>query len=283
MEAIENEFIPVLVYNNKKGPDEAILKSFQEPALNNPVVRFVNGQGQDVIPRRDGVWSTQGIVARMIEALEELERPVPAYLRLAADGLSTSRAVATFAMHCYWEGEAKLGACDGVLDTRAAWLEGKEVVEVTYDPERITYADLLSQAQQMQCASTVFARSDEQLRIARESVGEAVRRTDEATRDAKASDQKYRLRNSPLRFLPLTPLQAVRVNSALARGDNPAPFLTPHQQKLARVLTKDSGLREKLEEKAGENGGQQTPVANPAQLRPRLNEFERLTSPEAVR
>ena len=43
VEAVENEFFPVLVYNNRKGGmDEKHLKRFQEPAWNYQVIRFLN-------------------------------------------------------------------------------------------------------------------------------------------------------------------------------------------------------------------------------------------------
>lgn len=81
VEAIENEFFPVLVYNNRKGgPDEELLRRFQEPAWNYQVIRFLDAAGRDVIPRKDRVWTTGGVASRMVEALEAANRPVPKYL-----------------------------------------------------------------------------------------------------------------------------------------------------------------------------------------------------------
>ena len=81
VEAIENEFFPVLVYNNRvNGKDEKLLKRFQEPAWNYQVIRFLDAEGLDIIPRRDRVWTTNGIASRMIEALKAANRPVPEYL-----------------------------------------------------------------------------------------------------------------------------------------------------------------------------------------------------------
>ena len=81
VEAIENEFFPVLVYNNRKGGmDEELLRRFQEPAWNYQVIRFLNAAGRDVIPRKDRVWTTGGVASRMVEALEAANRPVPKYL-----------------------------------------------------------------------------------------------------------------------------------------------------------------------------------------------------------
>ena len=81
VEAIENEFFPVLVYNNRKGgPDEELLRRFQEPAWDYQVIRFLDAAGRDVIPRKDRVWTTGGVASRMVEALEAANRPVPKYL-----------------------------------------------------------------------------------------------------------------------------------------------------------------------------------------------------------
>ena len=41
------------------------------------------------------------------------------------------------------------------------------------------------------------------------------------------------LGRSPLRFVPLTPLQARRVDGALRRGEDPSPLLSPRQAELA--------------------------------------------------
>ena len=82
VEAIENEFIPMLVYNNRNGGmDQKLLKRYQEPAWNYQVIRFLNAAGEDVIPRKDRVWTTGGVAARMVEALVAENRPVPDYLK----------------------------------------------------------------------------------------------------------------------------------------------------------------------------------------------------------
>jgi len=224
-----------------------VLARFKEPSWNNPVVRFLDVDGKDVIERRDGVWSTQGLVARMIAALEAEARPVPEYLSVVetesnAAGLSR----ATFAMHCFWEGEAKLGALDGVVDTRAAFLEGKEVVEVTFDPAEISYSALIDEAQSLQCASTVYARDEAQLEIAQERARDRARLSRENPKDAPPSDQRYHLRQSILHYLPLTPMQAMKLNSALARTEDPSAFLSPRQRGLVKKLEATARTRPHL-------------------------------------
>jgi hypothetical protein len=87
VEAIENEFLPVLVYNNRKGDmDEKHLKRFQEPAWNYQVIRFLNVEGRDIIPRKDRIWTTSGVASRMVDALKAANRLVPEYLKALIKG-----------------------------------------------------------------------------------------------------------------------------------------------------------------------------------------------------
>jgi len=97
VEAIEELFVPVLVYNNKE-QDAELLKSFDEPSWNNPVVRFLNGNGKDVIPRKVGVWNTGPLAVRMIASLESADREVPDFLNYVADGWQDKFRRASFAM-----------------------------------------------------------------------------------------------------------------------------------------------------------------------------------------
>jgi len=85
VEVIENEFIPVLVYNNRGGEDRRLLKRFNEPAWNYQVVRFLDSEGRDIIPRRDRVWTVSHLASRMIETLQAVGRSVPDSLRALAE------------------------------------------------------------------------------------------------------------------------------------------------------------------------------------------------------
>lgn len=99
MEAAETLFVPVVVRNNVEGPERAVLERFDEPSWNNPVVRLIDADGADLVPRADGVWSTGGQLARMTGALRAAGQPVPEWLRLSAQE-TASREVETavFAM-----------------------------------------------------------------------------------------------------------------------------------------------------------------------------------------
>lgn len=79
---VEEAFIPLLIHNNKGGEDERVRERFGEPAWNYQVVRFLDSEGRDIIPRRDRVWDTAGVVSRMIQVLKKTGRPIPESLRL---------------------------------------------------------------------------------------------------------------------------------------------------------------------------------------------------------
>lgn len=77
---VEAHFVPVAVHNNSRDPksaDRKILKKFSEPAWNYQVVRFIGKDEKDLIPRKDRIWSKEGIMERMAAALKKAERPVP--------------------------------------------------------------------------------------------------------------------------------------------------------------------------------------------------------------
>jgi len=262
---IESEFVPVAIFNNQPGKDREILRRYKEPAWNYQVVRFLDAKGTDLIPRKDRVWSTAGIAGRMIRALEAAGRPVPKALRqLAADGgragatgLTSWRytagpappgaeakpgarpKVGAFAMFCFWDGEAKLGGLEGVLNTEAGWLEGREVVQVTYDPSVLEWADLVRAAEKVDCAHRIYAPGGSELATARQLSPRTAKLYQADTyRKAKESDQKRVLRASALRELQLSPLQATKVNAALRFGGwaEIRKWLSPEQQAQARRL-----------------------------------------------
>ncbi|MGH8656017.1 MAG: VPGUxxT family thioredoxin-like (seleno)protein, type 2 [Gammaproteobacteria bacterium] len=149
--AIEDCFVPVVVRNNVEGEEARILKRFDEPAWNNPVVRFLDADGKDLVPRQDRIWDTPGIARRMIAALEAARAPVPGYLLIAHDESDPYTETALFSMHCFWEGEARLAAIPGVVATRAGFVKSAEVVEATFLPLVVSRDDLTERAQQAGC------------------------------------------------------------------------------------------------------------------------------------
>ncbi len=138
---------------------------------------------------------------------------------------------ATFGMGCFWGPDARFGAIDGVVRTRVGYAGGTtpdpayyslgdhtEVVQVEYDPDVRSYADLLdvfwsnhdwrSAAPKRQYRGVVLAHDDRQEELAQhrrtaleertgQSVQTAVERCGEFTL-AEDYHQKYELRSTPI-------------------------------------------------------------------------------------
>lgn len=236
VEAIETEFVPVAIYNNRPGADQKVLERFREPAWNNPVVRFVGASGRDLVPRRDGLWRPGEIAQRMTQALAAAGRPAPAYLTGLAAELEPARIErATFSMGCYWAGEACLGELPGLLSSRTGDLGGREVVELRFDPSVTSYAKIVRAARQRGCADGVFASSETQLKIAQAVFGPAASKAPGLAAEASARNQKYHLKRArEIAGLELTPAQAVRINHAVWAKKPWKSLLSPRQQSQLR-------------------------------------------------
>jgi hypothetical protein len=131
-----------------------------------------------------------------------------------------------------------LGSLSGVLDTRAAWIGKREVVQVQFDPGKITYGKLLEFAVAHSCDQWIYATTDEQLVTAKKQLPDKVERFSGKPRIAKDTDQLYYLSKKALRYLALTPAQARRINGALGTGQDPKAWLSPRQIALIPAITK---------------------------------------------
>lgn len=146
----------------------------------------------------------------------------------------------------------------GVRATRVGWLEGQEVVEVRFDPARLPLAELVRQARDAGCAQRVWVAGAAALAGARELLEERAQLLPGEPRAAKADDEQYYLGRSPLRFLPLTPLQAQRLNSALGKAGTVEQVLSPGQvalgKRIERLLQEQPSAFEGLERPASSAG-----------------------------
>ncbi len=232
VEAIEDEFVPVLVYNNRlTGMDVQLLKRFGEPSWNYQVIRFVNADQQDIIPRRDRVWDIGGVAARMAAALEAVDRPVPNYLRgVAAEHDRDNLREAVFAMSCFWTGEYQLGSIEGVVSTEAGFYQGREVTVVTYHQEDLSLEQLIEEAATRGCAKSVYVESGS---AEVESSLEVKRFDRSGYRRAPSSDQKKQIQRwlATHQELQFTPLQLTKLNALMPDDrEAAASWLSPRQR-----------------------------------------------------
>jgi hypothetical protein len=160
-----------------------------------------------------------------------LGNDAPTYLKLWA--ASPTLPVATFSMYCFWSGEVALAGIDGVVSTRPGFNAGREVVDVRYDPDRISFSALLRAAANAGAASGYVARDAEEARLARHVLRD-VAVSGAPTRYSKGDD-KYQMKDTPWASVPMSAAQATRVNRALARGLDPAPYLSPRQVELGHA------------------------------------------------
>ena len=222
-EAMETEFIPVFVANNRPGRDAETLTRFGEPSWNNPVVRLLDARGHDLLPRADGLYSAHEIATRLTAALRTSGREVPGYLAIAEEESQLAhRRSAQFTMACFWEGEARLGALPGVLAVEAVHTGAGEGVRVEYDESRLTHDALVRAARDQSCTLHEGAP---------------------AARAAGGTDHLHALARSPLARLTLTPMQAMRVNAALAAGSDALQWLSPRQRERAAAFGPGSTAR----------------------------------------
>lgn len=237
VEAIESLFIPMAVYNNKQGADRKELDYFGEPSWNNPVVRIVGADKKDIAPRLGGNYSMLGLVQSMLLALDRSNQVAPRYLQLLAEELEAEAVgleEATLAMYCFWTGEKEIGNIPGVVSTEAGFMGGKEVVKVAYNPLIVSYGDLVEKAEKASCASHVFTENEEQQQVANKIVGSGSNSRKEPYRPDR--EPKYYLSKTIWKYVPMTPLQAVKANSLIGQRKSPNRVLSPRQIALATFI-----------------------------------------------
>jgi hypothetical protein len=91
-DAAESSFVPVCVYNNTKDDDDARVRdSFKEPSWNNPVMRFLDGEKKDIVPRIHDRWTVEAVSCGMVETLRKAKKEIPPYLALLAEEEASRR------------------------------------------------------------------------------------------------------------------------------------------------------------------------------------------------
>lgn len=192
-----------------------------------------------VPPSRDDNAISRRTVARaMVRALESHcpSRPVPRYLclLLEEEGEAGRAEIAVVGTDDPVRGEVEFAGLEGVVATRTGSVDRQRVVEVTYDPQKLSFGCVTRFALKRKVGGVVYHRTNDERMSAQVEI-ERLRDVAETKPFAGTIqpdfDPKPDLRRTPLRFVPLTPIQATRANRLvhLGRFDEAVHLLSPRQ------------------------------------------------------
>ncbi len=234
VEAIETYFVPLAIHNNKGGKDAEILRKFGEPSWNNPVARIIDPNSEDdIVNRLNGRYDMESLIETISKGILASNNLIPKYLDLLQEEYSASDLREThFSMYCFWSGEKNLGNLDGVISTKAGYMNGAEVVKIKYDASRLKEKELISFAANKKCADGVYSNDQRELKAAKKLKV----KTKNKGKFRPDSQPKYYTFNSNYKYLPMTSLQALKVNTALSNRLSPDEYLSPRQLELLGLI-----------------------------------------------
>lgn len=221
VEFIENEFVPLAIFNNIPGKDSDILALYNEPSWNNPVAHFTDGLGSDIIPKLTNNYHPLGMYNKMIQALEVVGRPVPKYAVLLGEDLKMEYGKLSTTIYetpCFWSGETSLALHPAVKYTEAGKIGIAEAVMIYFDNSQVTLEELNSYA-----AEEGFFQIDshENYKIDK--------------------SPQYYLAKSYFKYLPLSKAQRAQINVAIPYKKEPMEYLSPKQAVMYHNILKGTG------------------------------------------
>lgn len=268
VEAAESLF--VTVRPTPEEPQDERSRFFSNSACRTRV-RVLDEEGVDVISPCEHM-SFAEVVGAMVQGLESCKKYVPRYLSLLLEeksgqlqALSKKRfrdiqGIALFGMYDSTGAEVELAGLDGVLSTRSGALTRQKVVQVTYDSRRLSYCTLVRYALRHAGVNVIYFETNEE-RVAAQletrRIEECIqKRQQEQQKNGTSSElthhtsikvterigniranqfPKPALRESILRFVPLTDLQACKANRLihLNRFNEAMHSLSPRQGLIA--------------------------------------------------
>lgn len=172
----------------------------------------------------------------------------PASIQAATDSSGEKEASAMFSMYCYWTGEATLGRQAGVLESAIGHHGGREIVQVTYDPEVTDLGTLARALEKQRSLYSVIVESPQEKHTVARSFDGDIQVVSGATH-LIPSKHSLRTRHPDLYYLDLQESQAIALNSwSYFGGQRPrvldAAQTERHQKLRARL---DGGQRPPLD------------------------------------
>jgi len=234
VEAIEAYFIPVCIHNNKNGPDKEALQLFNEASWNNPVIRIVDANLKDILGRLAGDYTAYGLVSKINAGLLAKGIKIPGYLNLLEQEFRSKQfgsLQAIIGMYCFWSGEKTYGKLNGVLFTNAGYMNGSEVVSIQYDPSIICIDEIIEAGKKQNNADRIFTTEN----LKNTSI--PIHKPNTFRQDRET---KYYLLKSDYNYVPMTAMQATKLNAVLGEGLQDDSMLSPRQiQYFKSLKTKD--------------------------------------------
>ena len=221
VEFIENEFIPLAIFNNRPGKDSDVLALYNEPSWNNPVAHFIDDKGKDIIPKLANNYQPLSMYNKMVEVLKQSGKSIPGYAILLGEDLKMEYGNLKSTIYetpCFWSGETSMVLHPAVKYTEAGWINNSEVVKVFFDESQVSLTELNSYA------------TNEGFFVIGDHRGY---RTDERP--------QYYLSKSFFGYLPLSKAQRSQINVALPYSRKPEHYLSPKQAAMYQDVLKGIG------------------------------------------
>lgn len=209
VEIIENEFIPLAIYNNIHGKDAEILKKFNEPAWNNPVTYIIDCNGKSIVNKVANNFSPFTLYQKIVEVLALLNKEIPLYFKLLEKDLKINFGATKQAVYetpCFWSGETTFAQHHAIYATMPGFIGSREVVTIEFDESLVTKKELDSFA-----IEQGFFLIDKSVNL----------RIDK--------DPQYYLKKTNYKYLPLSSAQKTMVNFSIPYKQNPEQYLSPKQ------------------------------------------------------
>lgn len=246
VEAAESLFVVVRLPHDEKTTGKGSIRVMNE----NEAVEQV----------AEKFFSLASLCSTMVRGLQVCQCAVPVYLQLLLEEETGRRRgerrvdrEATFGMLDSQVGEVEFGGLDGVLATRSGHIGRQPVVQVTYDSTKLSYCNLVRYALQQNVADTVYFQSNDEKTGARMEL----QRVDSGAELVSflgitiqpSVDAKRALRQTMLRFVPLTDLQSTRANRLVHRGvfNEAMRLLSPRQGTILMRSMQAKGLQEVID------------------------------------
>lgn len=193
-----------------------------------PVVRILAPNGIALAEVRPGPRRIAAVLRSLIEGCVLLDQRVPNWVRLELARLEACDACSIrFDVPAEGGADLRLGAMTGILGVRAEHRVDREHLEVHFDPRRISPRSLILAADGGRGVLRLYTDDAEQRELGEELLEEEVRPL--PLGEAPLPPSETHLSRSDLALVPLTRIQATRIESTLAREERVEALLSPNQ------------------------------------------------------